>query len=89
MLMQCSETAMVKRDRRLMGSYPCSFRGFAKRSDCPELWRSKTWVNPVVTAGAQVRRRLLDAGAMCQRVAAGIYGGRLRFSSPIEIGRLA
>ena len=71
---------MVKRDRRLMALYPCGFRGVAKRAGCPDLWRSKISVNPI-RAGARIRGHLLDAGALCQRVAAAYTEGASAFQA--------
>jgi AcrR family transcriptional regulator len=50
-----------------MGSHACGFRGFAERMDCPEIWRSKTCANRLVTERCSGPRRLLHAGVMCQR----------------------
>src|ERR1700674_869681 len=47
-----------------------------------KLWRSKIWVHPVVTTGALVRRRLLDAGVICQRVAIEYTEGSSAFQAP-------
>jgi hypothetical protein len=91
--MQYSETTMVKRYHRLMDSYPRSFRGFCKRSDFRESsqiarsLRSKTSVNPAMTASTQVRRRLLGAGIVCQRVFTEYTEDASALQAIIEIGR--